>query len=230
MPASVPDASARATPPDPADEPLPIGRVLAGHRKENGWTLAQMSRRTGVSISALSKIENGQSLPAYDVMTRLAAGLDIDLAELLGGSKQPVFASGARAISRAGEGSTFRTDMGLYKVLATELASKSLTPMVIEVPPPTLSRPHVRSAHGGEEFVYVLEGEVVFTMGPYAPVVLSAGDSVYFDGSCDHGFHASGSETSRILSVVLSGRTPPSGKAPSAKAPAPVFNSPRSTD
>ena len=199
-------AASRIPRPDP--ESQPIGQVLAGHRRENGWTLAEVSRRTGVSISALSKIENGQSRPAYDVLTRLAAGLDIDLGELLGGGRQPRFESAVRAITRVGEGPVFSTDMGRYEMLATELAAKSLTPMVIEIPPPTPSRPHVRSTHSGEEFVYVLEGEVVFNMRPYAPVVLSAGDSVYFDGSSDHGFHSNGPAPSRILSIVLSGRVP----------------------
>lgn len=198
---------------EPGQDVQPIGQVLAAHRRENGWTLAEVSRRTGVSISALSKIENGQSRPAYDVLTRLAAGLDIDLVELLGGGRQPRFASAVRAITRAGAGPVFRADMGRYEVHATELAAKSLTPMVIDIPPPTPNTPHVRSAHSGEEFVYVLEGEVVFNMGPYAPAVLSAGDSVYFDGSADHGFHSNTDTPSRILSIVLLGRTQEAGEA-----------------
>lgn len=206
MAADKPSAVLKVVRAEPAQEQATIGQVLAAHRKENGWTLAEVSRRTGVSISALSKIENGQSRPAYDVLTRLAAGLDVDLVELLGGGRQPRFASAVRAITRAGSGPVFRADMGRYEVHATELAAKSLTPMVIDIPPPTPNTPHVRSAHSGEEFVYVLEGEVVFNMGPYAPVVLSAGDSVYFDGSSDHGFHSNGEDSSRILSIVLSGR------------------------
>ena len=36
-------------------------------------------------------------------------------------------------------------------------------------------------AHGGEEFAYVLEGTVVVHTEHYAPAVLKAGESIYFD-------------------------------------------------
>ncbi|SFZ85428.1 transcriptional regulator, XRE family with cupin sensor [Devosia enhydra] len=187
-------------------EPSPVGRVIAAHRREQGWTLAEVSRRTGVSISALSKIENGHSRPAYDVMTRLAAGLDLDFAALFGTASPQSFSGAVRAITRAGEGKTFRTGMGAYEVLAGELAAKSLTPMVIAIPPSSPGRAPVRSAHDGEEFVYVLAGEVVFTMAPYSPAVLGTGDSVYFDGTCEHGFCSTGPGPARILSVVFAPR------------------------
>lgn len=201
-------ASIEEAAPPPAESPS-IREVLAEHRKANGWTLAEVSRRTGVSISTLSKIENGQSQPAYSVLTRLTGGLDIDFADIFGGGTHPRFSGAARAITRAGSGIRFQSDMGFYEVLGNDLAAKSLTPMLIEIPPPTRNRPHVRSAHAGEEFVYVVEGEVVFEMSPYAPVVLSAGDSVYFDGASDHGFHSVTKKPSRILSVVVGGRKPP---------------------
>jgi len=64
----------------------------------------------------------------------------------------------------------------------------------------------VRSAHRGEEFVYVLEGDVVFSMEPYSPLALSQGDSIYFDGSSAHGFSSLSNRPARILSVCLVGR------------------------
>lgn len=187
------------------DEPLAVATLLQSLRKTNGWTLAEVSRRTGVAISTLSKIENGQTQPAYSVMTRLAAGLDIDFVDLLGGNSHPRFSGAARAITRAGQGAHFRNDMGIYEALGSDLAAKSLQPMLIEIPPRSPGTPSVRSAHRGEEFVFVIEGPVVFEMSPYAPTVLETGDSVYFDGAMDHGFHAVGPGSSRILSVCFAG-------------------------
>lgn len=188
-----------------AEQPLAIALLLSDLRKAKGWTLAEVSRRTGVAISTLSKIENGQTQPAYSVMTRLAAGIEIDFVDLLGGSARPRFSGAARAITRAGQGAHFRTDMGLYEALGSDLAAKSLQPMLIHIPPRSAGTPSVRSAHRGEEFVYVLDGAVVFEMSPYAPVVLDTGDSVYFDGAMDHGFHAVGPQSGRILSVCFAG-------------------------
>ena len=61
-----------------------IGKALQRLRKDNDLTLAAVSAKTGVAISTLSKIENNQSSPNFDVLTRLAEGLGMDLITLLG--------------------------------------------------------------------------------------------------------------------------------------------------
>jgi len=180
----------------------PLGEMLSRLRFDNRWTLAEVSRRTGVSISSLSKIENGQSSPAYSVLVRLAQGLGIDFAELIGSPTQK-FAQAARVITKADSGTKYTTKMGIYEALAPELAEKSMQPMVIDIPVRSANARPVRSAHKGEEFVYVLEGEVIFRMEPYTPVLLSKGDTVYFDASADHGFSSNTDRHSRILSVCL---------------------------
>ncbi|MFB9947989.1 helix-turn-helix domain-containing protein [Rhizobium puerariae] len=187
-----------------ADRPvgMPVGEILSRIRFENRWTLAEVSRRTGVSISSLSKIENNQSTPAYSVLVRLAEGLGIDFADLIGGSTQK-FASAARVITRAGEGTTYVNRMGAYEALASGLAAKSMQPMVIDIPRRAGGQKTVRSAHKAEEFVYVLSGEVIFFMEPYAPIVLRTGDSVYFDSASEHGFSSNSELPARILSVCL---------------------------
>jgi len=181
---------------------MPVGAILSRLRFENRWTLAEVSRRTGVSISALSKIENNQSTPAYSVLVRLADGLGIDFADLIGSSTQK-FASAARVITRAGEGTTYVNKMGAYEALASGLAAKSMQPMVIDIPKRMGNAKTVRSAHRAEEFVYVLDGEVTFFMEPYTPVVLKTGDSVYFDGASEHGFSSNSDKIARILSICL---------------------------
>jgi transcriptional regulator with XRE-family HTH domain len=180
------------------------GHVLRGLRREHAWTLAEVSRRTGVSIATLSKIENGRSAPAYGVLTRLAEGLGVDFVELIGAPKRP-FAGAARTVTRAGQGTPFQNAMGSYQALASELAAKSLQPLLIEIPVRRCGADRVRSSHRGEEFVYVLDGEVSFSMDPYVPITLSAGDSVYFDCAASHGFSAIG-RPARILSVCLGRR------------------------
>lgn len=198
----------RKAPASDAGEETVVGRLLSDFRKANGWTLTEVSRRTGVAISTLSKIENGQTQPAYSVLTRLATGLEIDFADLLGGSLHPRFSGAARAITRAGQGVQFSNDMGDYQALGGDLAAKSLQPLLIDIPLRAPDTPGARSAHKGEEFVYVLAGPVVFEMDPYAPVTLETGDSVYFDGAMEHGFYAAGDIPGRILSVCFAGAVP----------------------
>ena len=178
-----------------------IGRALQRLRKDNDLTLAAVSARTGVAISTLSKIENNQSSPNFDVLTRLAEGLGLDLITLLGDSFC-TFASGARTINRVNQGVRYNTPIGAYEALSNEIAMKALQPTLIQVP--TGKRePTAMSSHAGEEFVYILRGTVRFYMEPYSPTVLEQGDSVHFDSLMRHGFVALGDEDALILSVSV---------------------------
>ena len=178
-----------------------IGRALQRLRKNDDLTLAAVSARTGVAISTLSKIENNQSSPNFDVLTRLADGLGLDLLALLGESFY-TFAHGARTVTRANEGVHYETPLGAYEALSGEIAMKALQPAVVGVPAGR-SEPLAMSSHAGEEFIYILRGTVQFFMEPYSPTVLQKGDSVHFDSLMPHGFIALGDDDALMLSVSV---------------------------
>ena len=51
-----------------------LGARVRGIRKQNDMTLAEVSAATGISVSALSKIENDQTSPTFSNLMRLAEG------------------------------------------------------------------------------------------------------------------------------------------------------------
>ena len=180
-----------------------IGKALQRLRKDNNWTLSTVSAKTGVAISTLSKIENNQSSPNYDVLIRLADGLGVDFVELVKGGSFSTFAPGSRTITRTGDTIRHDTPLGEYHMLSGELAKKSLQPMLVRLPRGK-ETPEFLSSHWGEEFLYVLSGSLKFFMEPYRETLLNKGDSVHFDGVIPHGFVAVGNEDAWILAVCLS--------------------------
>ena len=66
------------------------------------------------------------------------------------------------------------------------------------------------SSHQGEEFLYVLEGEVIIYSDLYAPTQLARGDSLYFDGAQIHAYVCGSDELTRIL-VLVSHNQPVNG-------------------
>ncbi len=178
-----------------------LGKAIQKIRKSNALTLSAVSEKTGLAISTLSKIENNQSSPNFDMLARLAEGLGLDLITLLGDSFY-TFAAGARTINRANNGIRYETPFGTYEALSSEIAMKALQPMVVHVPKGK-DMPAAMSSHGGEEFIYVLEGNILFSMDPYSPTTLEQGDSVHFDSLMPHGFVAIGDKDAWILSVCL---------------------------
>ena len=60
-------------------QPLKLGEKVRDIRLRQKWTLDEASRRSGLAKSTLSKIENEQVSPSFDVVQKLAAGLGIDI-------------------------------------------------------------------------------------------------------------------------------------------------------
>ncbi len=115
-----------------AGDRVDLGLKLKRMRTDKGWTLEEVSQRTGVARSTLSKIENGQMSPTYDVLQRITRGLDLDLVELFDTRRQ-VAPGGRRSVFRAGEGKQHPTRTYHYEVLATDLSRKQMLPFKAKI-------------------------------------------------------------------------------------------------
>lgn len=177
------------------DEQSP-GQVIRALRLRKGLTLAEVSERTGMAISSLSRLEKGLTSLSYDKLMLLSDGLGVDMASLL--EPRPEVprttssAGGRRVFQRAGEGQLIETQGYKQLYLSTELLSKQMTPMMVEIRARSLSEFIAEFGglirHAGEEFTLVLEGELDFHTELYAPLRLKAGDSLYFDSEMGHAY------------------------------------------
>ncbi len=62
-----------------------IGKFIALCRKENGYTQAALAEKLGITDRAVSKWENGKSMPDASIMLELCELLKINADELLTG-------------------------------------------------------------------------------------------------------------------------------------------------
>jgi len=179
-----------------------LGATLKAMRTQKGLTLAEVSRRTGFSIPTLSKVENNRLSLSYDKLIRLSEGLDVGVAELFTpADADAAEGSGRRSVNREGEWEAVVTANYDYRYLSTDIARKKFIPIVVEIRARSLEEfgPLVR--HGGEEFVYILEGEVEIHTSLYSPLVLKKGESAYLDSSMGHAYLARGKGTCLLLAV-----------------------------
>jgi len=181
------------------------GIFLRELRAENEWTLAEVSQRTGIPVSTLSKVETGKMSLNYEKLLRLSRGLEIDIGRLFNSdpmhAPEPNTASGRRSITPAGEGPQIKTATYNYTYPSADLLNKLLNPMIIEITVRSIKDFGELMRHSGEEYVLVLEGQCEFHSDLYAPSLLNTGDSAYFDASMGHGYVAVGKGPCRILSV-----------------------------
>ncbi len=185
----------------PALQPLQLGQRIRDIRRERKWTLDEVSRRTGLAKSTISKIENDQMSPTFEAVQKLAAGLSIDVPQLFTPSTQPR-SSGRRTLTRKDAGQPYPTATYEHELLSTELSRKKMIPFKTRV--------HARSfadfpdwvRHDGEEFLLVLDGAVELYTEFYEPVVLNVGDSVYYDSGMGHAVISVSEEDATILWVT----------------------------
>lgn len=181
-----------------------LGSALRSIRKERDWSLADMATATGLSVSSLSKIENGQRSLTYDKLVQLAESLSVDISRLFssGPVRQPVeqFA-GRRSVHRGGDGFEIRANVYTYEYLAHDLIAKRFTPVLMDIHARSIDDFEEFVRHDGDELAYVLDGEIELHTEIYAPLRLKAGESVFFDSKVGHAYINVGNGTARILCV-----------------------------
>lgn len=169
----------------PAANTFHLGRRVRELRTQGGLTLAAVALRAGLARSTLSKIENDQMSPTFDVLQRLANGLGLDMDELL----SPVRAagpSGRRSITRVNCGQIHETPTYVHEFLCTDLTHKHSVPSKTRIRARSISEFPDWVRHEGDDFLTVLEGAVELHTEFYEPVVLEAGDSIYYDAQMGH--------------------------------------------
>ncbi len=180
-----------------------IGEKLRELRKRRRMTLATLGKRTGYSVSALSKMENGRLGVTYDKLIRLAVALDADLSTLFTDNPpaETTRAVGRRSIARKGSGKTVSTGNYDYLYVSAELSNKQMVPIISKVRATTLEEFGPLIRHGGEEWIYVLKGEIEVHSEFYEPERLREGDSIYLDSRMGHAYISKTRGGAKLLAV-----------------------------
>jgi transcriptional regulator with XRE-family HTH domain len=163
---------------------------LRSLRARNKWTLKQMSERSGIPLSTLSKIEHDRLSLTYDRLQQLSERLNIRMSELFAESEDTSApaVTARRSIGRVRDAVRIDSKNYEYFYLCPELRRKRMVPSVANLRARSLEEfgPFLR--HAGEEFIYVLKGTVVLHTEFYDPLPLQRGESVYIDANMGHAY------------------------------------------
>ncbi len=181
--------------------PLDLGARVREIRKARGWTLEQAATQAGMARSTLSKIENGQMSPTYEVLKKLAGGLEIPVPQLFTPPRKGQV-NGRMAVTRLGEGAAHPTTTYEHELLAGSLTKKSMLPYRARVRARDMSEFDGWVRHDGEEFLLVLTGVIRLYTEFYEPVEMRRGDSAYYDATMGHNVISVSDEDATILWVT----------------------------
>lgn len=183
-----------------------IGSKIKGIRETKNLSIEEISESSGLSIDQITSIESDQNLPSLGPLIKIARALGVRLGTFLDDSDElgPAITRAAdrerdSSISFSNGAADARKHME-YHPLAKQKAGRHMEPFVIDINP-TNDADFQLSAHEGEEFIYVMEGEIEINYGKET-YVLNQGDSIFYDSIVKHHIHGVPGKSAKILAVV----------------------------
>ncbi|MBM3154822.1 MAG: cupin domain-containing protein [Chloroflexi bacterium] len=188
-----------------------IGAAVRSARQSLNISIRELARRSGLSATAIWKIERGQMTPSVVVMVHIAHGLGMKLTELLDPVLEEENVVHTTRGSRVSGGANDLRDVA-------EIVSGASRSWIIQAAEHTLKKGAKSGRqpmeHSGEEMVYCLEGQVQYVIDGKT-YNLKSGDSLHFKAQLPHTWQNVHNGSSRMLLVVV----PPRGATRHAEPP-----------
>lgn len=177
-----------------------IGREVKRYREKLGLTISELAKGSGLSAGMLSKIENGATSPSLASLQALSKALQVPFTSLFRSYEEIRDAT----FVKAGQGLTIErrgTRAGHQYQL---LGHSPHGPVMVE--PYLITLTHETDVfptfqHAGLEFLYMLEGNVVYRHGDKL-YDMQPGDALFFDAEAPHGPEEMRKLPARYLSVI----------------------------
>ena len=193
-----------------------VGSKIKGLRETKNLSVEEVAESTGLSVEQINSIENDQNLPSLGPLIKIARALGVRLGTFMDDNDAlgPVVTRAAdrereNSISFSNGATDARKHMEYhplaqkhmeYHPLAQQKAGRHMEPFIIDINPETTPE-YKLSAHEGEEFIYVMEGEIEVEYGKER-YSLKEGDSIYYDSIVKHHLHGAPGKSAKILALI----------------------------
>ena len=173
-------------------------------RERQNMSLEELAEKSGVKLEVLQAMENGDVIPSLTPLTKMARALGVRLGTFLDDTPQigPVVTRGGKtdsALYFSGREDVTNATNLTYHSLGAGKIDRNLDPFIIDI---TYEEGEKElSSHEGEEFIYVLEGELEIVYGKDT-FIIGEGDSIFYDSVVPHHLHAASEKPSKILAVL----------------------------
>ena len=180
---------------------MDIGSKLKALREEKGFTIKKLAEKSGCTTSMISQIEHGKSEPSISMLKKLANALNVNIVDFFidSNSLNEDFVH-IREKDRI-DIKLPRWDAHIQSFLKST-NNKKMHPFYTKISPGGGSKGMY--AHEGEEFVYVLKGNLLIKVGD-KEYYLKSGEGAYFKSYIPHDWINNGDEDTEVIWII----TPP---------------------
>ncbi|MCZ4072578.1 helix-turn-helix domain-containing protein [Agrobacterium sp. LMR679] len=181
---------------------MAIGHEVRAYRKKLGITVTDLASATGVSVGMLSKIENGNISPSLTTLQTLSKALGVPITAFFRGFEEPrsaTFVKAGQGVNIERRGTRAGHQYSLLGHIDNNTSGVTVEPYLITLTKDSDVFPTFQ--HEGMEFLYMLEGEVVYRHGEQL-FTMQAGDSLFFDADAPHGPEELVKLPARYLSII----------------------------
>ena len=183
-----------------------VGAKIKGLRETKNLSIDVIAERSGLTVEQIESIENDVNLPSLGPLIKIARALGVRLGTFMDDNDAlgPIVCRAEdrekdSSISFSNGATDARKHME-YHPLAQQKAGRHMEPFVIDINPE--ENPNFQlSDHEGEEFIYVMQGEVEIVYGKET-YTLKEGDSIFYDSIVKHHVHGAPGNSAKILAVV----------------------------
>ena len=179
-----------------------MGMRIKNARESRGLSIFDIYLRTDIDVDLLSQIEEGKVTPPLGTVIKLAKALDLKMGYFISGEEGKTYT----IVRRDDREVTSRYDSKKekyygysYESLAPHKTDRYMEPFLVTLEPSETEGE--RSTHDGQEFIFVLHGQMEVRLGEEIHI-LEPGDSIYYDSTVPHLVKCHSKETTKILAVL----------------------------
>lgn len=162
---------------------MEIGSKVRKIRLQQGLTLQDVANACKCSKALLSKIENNKVVPALATLSKISKALNVKVSTLMENDPSNGTAVTPSQIDNPDAFISTSKGYSIY-AFASQFSDKKMQPLLVRSEKGEV-RVH-RVSHDGEEFIYVIQGEVQVCVGG-EKYQLKENESIYFESVNEHG-------------------------------------------
>lgn len=181
---------------EPISLEINIGRRLQEFRTAQGLSVRGLAEISGLSFNTLSLIENEKTSPNVSTLQQLASALQVPITAFF----ESFLVNKEVVHLKAGLRPSTSFPHGELEDMGGGLALGEATPLLLNSKPHSNSGPNA-IVHTGQEFVYCLEGSLIYWIGQNE-YLLEPNDSLIFQAHLPHRWENKGDTICRSILIV----------------------------